>query len=92
MHTYHQILCDVLIEFGYKQVKAVFSYERFRRAWYAYLDLLDVNLVDGFMCQHCSTDPQIIICDGTSVAFQKRMWKAQGYLPSDETVFDSQIK
>ncbi|KAK3109037.1 hypothetical protein FSP39_021641 [Pinctada imbricata] len=40
--------------------------------------MLDVDLASGFHCSQCEGDdglsPEIIICDGTSVSFQRRMW------------------
>ena len=74
MHTFYQVTCDVLKDYGFKDVDQVFTYEKFKLAWYSFLQLLDKDFASAFMCPICSSTPDIIICDGTSVSFQSRMW------------------
>ena len=50
-----------------------FTYDNFIDAWYAYLKLLDQNSAEGFSCETCGDDPSLIICDGTSIGFRRRM-------------------
>jgi hypothetical protein len=38
---------------------------------------LDIDFNDGFSCSHCDGDdgmPETIVCDGTSLSFQRWMW------------------
>ncbi len=65
------------VDFGNKNIKDVLSYERLRAGWLSFLYMLDVEYENGFWCPKCSENnkqPEIIICDGTSVSFQRRMW------------------
>lgn len=78
MHTFHKVLCDMHIDRGNIDIGKMFPYDNFRLAWLSYLKLLDINFDDGFSCPTCSKDgkqPNLIICDGTSLSFQRRMWQ-----------------
>ena len=90
MHTFHEVTCDMLTEYGYDNVKSVFPYEKFRLAWHAFLNLLDVDMTIGFTCPECAATPEIVICDGTSLSFQKRMWSFRQLNDVDENVIDIQ--
>jgi hypothetical protein len=52
------------------------NYNHWRSAWYAFLQLLDIDFTAGFECPTCEGDPQIIICDGTSLAYRKNLCSA----------------
>ena len=40
-----------------------------------FFKLLDIDFENGCSCPDCPGDgPEIIICDGTSLSFQRRMW------------------
>ena len=43
------------------------------------MDLLDIDFSEGFSCPECGGDdgkpPTMLICDGTSISFQRRMWQ-----------------
>lgn len=74
MHTFHETLCDIHRDYGNeKEIKMFFPYNRFRYAWYSYLNLLEIDYCSGFSCPKCTSAPEIILCDGTSLAFQRRM-------------------
>lgn len=68
------------IDYGNTSIGKVFCYERLRVAWLSFLRLLDVDVSTGFSCPECSGSdgktPEIIICDGTSISFQRRMWQS----------------
>ena len=75
MYTFHQVLMDNHADVG-TSLQDVFPYHKFRFAWNSFIRLLDVDLTTGFSCPSCPPDgPDIIICDGTSLSFQRRMWK-----------------
>jgi hypothetical protein len=58
-----------------KKILECFSYHKLRSAWLSFLKLLDIDFENGFSCPDCPGDgPEIIICDGTSLSFQRRMW------------------
>ena len=50
------------------------SYHRFRLAWIAFNGLLDFGgkRNENFICSACGESPDIIICDGTTLSFEKR--------------------
>ena len=48
------------------------TYVMLVQSWYCFLRLLDINLEEGMICQKCGPSPEIIICDGTTVGFQKK--------------------
>ena len=77
MHTFHQVMCAVPKDYGFSDVDQVFPYEKFKLAWYSFLQLLDTDYSNAFVCPICSSTPDVIICDGTSVSFQSRMWHGQ---------------
>lgn len=88
MHTFHQVACDVLVDYGFQNVRQVFTYSKFKLAWYTYLELLNTDYTQGFICSLCSCKPDIIVCDGTSVSFQSRMWHHQAVEPVSTKVVD----
>ena len=44
----------------------------FKDAWYSYLSLLDISYFEGFSCLECGSQPDVIICDGTSLSLMCR--------------------
>ena len=47
------------------------SYNHLRYAWYSFLRLLDINYAAGSTCSECGPQPNIVVCDGITVAFRK---------------------
>ena len=43
-----------------------------RHSWYAFLELLSFNLRESFSCDVCGQYPDTIICDATSLGFQRK--------------------
>ncbi|XP_050406170.1 uncharacterized protein LOC126827514 isoform X2 [Patella vulgata] len=76
LFTFYNVFVDVHEDYGNISIKDEFSYHQFRFAWLSFFDLLDINMTEGFSCPVCERDggPDTIICDGTSVSFQRRMW------------------
>ncbi len=78
MHTFYQVLCNMHLDRGNADIRKLFSYDSFRLAWLAFLKLLDIDFATGFTCPICSKDgsqPNLIVCDGTSLSFQRWMWQ-----------------
>ncbi|XP_061188793.1 uncharacterized protein LOC133196966 [Saccostrea echinata] len=76
LYTFYQTWCDIHLDYGNTQIED-FSYQRLRNAWHCFLSLLDIDFSLGFSCPHCGGDevpPDTIVCDGTSLSFQRRMW------------------
>ena len=54
-----------------------FRYDTWRMAWYAFLELLDIDVESyraqtDFQCPSCGLEPEIIVCDATSLGFQRK--------------------
>ena len=74
LYTFHQTFVDVHNAYGNDSVKEVLSYDRLRHAWISFLKLLELDYQSGFQCKSCEDNPKTIICDGTTLSFQRRMW------------------
>ena len=57
---------------GYSSFTAMCSYDNWRMAWYAFINLLHVNTSAEFMWNICGPVLEIVVCDATSLGFQ---WK-----------------
>ena len=42
-------------------------YRYFRMSWYAYLQLLDFDLEQGFVCDECGPAPSMVLFDATTL-------------------------
>lgn len=76
--TEYQVLCQTLSDAGYVDIGEKMTNQDFKCAWYAFLDLLDINYENSFQCPHCGPDPDTVVMDATSVAFRKELisWKS----------------
>ena len=68
--TQYSVLMKLLNDSGSINL-GLFSYHQYLQSWYAFLELLDINFSDGFLCNKCGSTPSIIIMDATSLAFRK---------------------
>ena len=78
MYTEYGILEKICEDVGDSPLNTVFTYNHFRLSWYAYLNLLDIDLSLGFSCKVCGTTPDIIVMDATSLSFRRALdsWSA----------------
>ena len=65
---------------GEKNFKVSFPYNWLRASWYHYLNILDIDYPNGFVCPKCGDQPKTIVCDATSLAFRRQL------LPTDQKV------
>ena len=49
----------------------IIPFPMLRKAWNAFVRLLDIDYSNAFVCQDCGMNPDIIICDGTDVGMKK---------------------
>lgn len=77
MFTEYTILCKTQEDLGNEEFSSTFSYNHFRMAWYAFAQLLDIDLSEGFMCTICGDHPGTVIMDATTLSFRKDFdpWK-----------------
>ena len=59
-------------EFGIDLIKSL-PYAKFRVAWMSFVNLLDVDHDNSFVCPECGDVPQAVICDGTTLGFPKSL-------------------
>ena len=55
-----------------------------RMAWYSFLELLDINYEDGFVCGRCGAYPEVVLCDATTLGF-RREYAQFVEVPSDSS-------
>ena len=60
-------MCDFDVD-----IKDFLNYDQWRLSWYAYLDLLQIDYEDGFTCSTSGPVPDIVVCDATSLGFQRK--------------------
>jgi hypothetical protein len=58
---------------GFPYFTSIFNYGNLVESWYAFVNLLDVNFEEGFVCDKCGPDPRTIVCDGTSLGFRRSL-------------------
>ena len=77
IHTEYTVL-KTIHEVAGNHLEDRFTYYHFRAAWYSYLNLLDIDYNSGFVCPICGQTPQLLVMDGTSIAFRKELdsWKS----------------
>ena len=59
----------------FHEVFSFLNYDQWRLSWYSYLDLLNINYTEGFQCSVCGEVPETVVCDATSLGFQKKFAK-----------------
>ena len=69
---FYEQWADEMEEFRYLNFKSDLPYSLFIRSWYCYLDLLEIDWREGFLCSKCGTNPSPVICDGTDHGFMKK--------------------
>lgn len=75
--TEYSILVKTHEDLGNYEFSSKFTYNHYRMAWYAFTQLLDVDLQQGFVCNICGDNPRRVIMDATSLSFRKDFdpWK-----------------
>ena len=68
MFTEYTILCTTQEDLGNHSFSSKFSYNHFR---YAFAQLLDIDLCEGFTCTTCGDHPGTVIMDATTLSFRK---------------------
>ncbi|KAJ8307578.1 LOW QUALITY PROTEIN: hypothetical protein KUTeg_014873 [Tegillarca granosa] len=74
LYTFYQTFCDVYLDHGNANIYIALSYNKLRMAGH------NVNFNIGFNCPDCGDLPGTIICDGTSISFQRRMFADRIFL------------
>ena len=69
---YYNVWAQEMETYGHKDFRSRLPYSAFIQAWYAFMKLLQIDWEDGMKCEVCGPSPRIVICDGTSLGFQKK--------------------
>ena len=56
---------------GFPYFTSIFNYGNLVESWYEFVNLLDVNFEEGFVCDECG--PKTLVCDGTSLGFRRSL-------------------
>lgn len=84
MHTEYTVLCETHVDATFKERV---SYQKFRMAWHSFIELLDIDYEDGFMCAICGAEPECVIMDATSLSFRRTLASWTNFLnQTDEQV------
>ena len=73
---YHQAASNMPIN--------MISYQQWRMAWYAFLDLLSIDYSSGFLCSKCGQYPSVVSCDATTLGFKKMYARSLSILPKED--------
>ena len=69
---YYEIWSKKQENAGIKNFKELLNSTNWRQSWYSFVKLLDIDYGAGAECQICGKIPDIIICDDTSLGYQKK--------------------
>lgn len=69
---------------GYPQFSKVCGYGKFVESWYAFMKLLDVDVGQGFCCDTCGPNPEVVVCDGTSLGYRQDLAMSAACTPEPE--------
>ena len=68
-------------------LSTVFSYEKLKSSWYAFLHLLEFSSKEGSECLSCGTFPEVVVCDATSLGYQRKFAAKLLEITSSRTPF-----
>lgn len=74
MHGFYQVWKQHQSDSGNENFSKIFRYDIWRKCWHCYIDLLDIDKISsrGFCCQECGDEPELVVCDATSLGFQRK--------------------
>ena len=78
MYTEYTVLQRLHFDVEDQLVLSAFKYHHFRKAWYTFMNLIDIDYDKGFSCNICGTSPELVVMDATSVSFRAALdsWKS----------------
>ncbi len=82
IYTEYCVLSKAHEDAGSDSYKSVVQYKHFRSAWYAFLDLLDIDYTKGFQCVKCGLNPKTLVMDATVLSFRRELgfWKKENWI------------
>eukprot|EP00794_Sanderia_malayensis_P008570 gene8570-9483_t len=91
IYVFHSIYVREKQAEGYADLASSFTYNKFKNAWYSYMELLDINIDTGFSCKICKEEPSVLIMDATSLSFRKEFMHWRSFLNKVDTNSDMLI-
>ena len=82
MYTEYTVIQSMHNGMEAQLLHSAFKYDHFRRSWYSYISLLDIDYQEGFCCQSCGPNPSTLIMDATSLSFRKELDSWSSYVGS----------
>ncbi len=80
IYIFHAIYVKEKEDEGYSKLVSFLTYNKFKDAWYSYLELLDIDLDNGFSCKICKEEPTVLIMDATYLLFHKEFMHWRSFL------------
>ncbi|XP_065064713.1 uncharacterized protein LOC135690945 [Rhopilema esculentum] len=80
IYVFHTIYVREKRDEGLSCEISTFSYNKFKDAWYSYLELLDIDIDQGFGCEICKNASDIVLMDATSLSFRKELTHWRSFL------------
>lgn len=84
LHTFFNVWEQRNFDAGNINFRQYIDYNSWRFAWFGFLRLLDINYKEGWLCPLCGQEPNVVICDATSLAFQKQFVRTPKIVSSTE--------
>ena len=81
MYTEYCVLSKAYEDAGNKDSK-LFTYNHFCSSWCSFLNLFDIDVKKGFICERCGAQPDIVPMNATSLAFRRDVESWQVFLHS----------
>eukprot|EP00794_Sanderia_malayensis_P010517 gene10517-11621_t len=91
IYVFHSIYVREKQVEGYADLASSFTYNKFKNAWYRYMELLDIDIDTGFSCKICKEEPSVLIMDATSLSFRKEFMHWHSFLNKVDTNSDMLI-
>ena len=74
LFTYYSVWQEIMHDANVLNFERLLSYHHWRFSWYSFLDLLDIDYVEGFSCPICGSGDEkldTVVCDATSLSFRQ---------------------
>ena len=72
LHGYYEVWASTQESGGNVGFRKSINYNSFRQSWYAFLGMLDIDFEEGVNCRHCGLIPEQVVCDATSIGYQRK--------------------
>ena len=74
LFTYYSVWQEIMHDANVLNFERLLSYDHWRFSCYSFLDLLDIDYVEGFSCPICGSGDRnldTVVCDATALSFRQ---------------------